>query len=95
MPSRSVVRNLTPRTGKWRLTFSRRLDSINGKFAGIVMVSVDAAYFVSGYESSKLGEHGMLGIIGDDGKFLVRRSGETVTANDKSGFGVLKMHSAR
>ncbi len=85
---------LDPRTGKWRVTFSRRLDSVNGKFAGIVMVSVDAAYFVSGYEASKLGEHGMLGIIGDDGKFIVRRSADTVTANEKSGFGALKLHSA-
>lgn len=84
---------LDPGTGRWRLIFSRRLDSVNGKFAGIVMVSVDAAYFVSGYESSKLGEHGMLGIIGEDGVFLVRRSGETVTANDKSDFGALKMYS--
>ena len=75
---------LDPDTGRWSLTFSRRLDSVNGKFAGIVMVSVDAAYFVSGYESSKLGAHGMLGIFGEDGIFLVRRSGETVTANEKS-----------
>ncbi len=83
---------LDPGTGGWSLTFSRRLDSVNEKFTGIVMVSVDAAYFVSGYESSKLGEHGVLGIIGEDGIFLVRRSGETVTANDKSDFGALKMH---
>ncbi len=82
-----------PDTKRWSLTFSRRLDSVNGKFAGIVMLSVDAAYFVSGYESSKLGEHGMLGIIGEDGIFLVRRSGETVTANDKSNFGSQRVHS--
>lgn len=86
---------LHPGTGRWSLTFSRRLDAVNGKFAGIVMVSVDPAYFVSGYESSKQGEHGMLGIIGEDGNFLVRRSGETVTANDKSDFGALKIHSAQ
>ncbi|MDX1808960.1 MAG: EAL domain-containing protein [Sulfurospirillaceae bacterium] len=84
---------LDPITKKWSLTFSRRLDLVNGKFAGISMVTVDAAYFVSGYESSKLGEHGILGIIGEDGTFLVRRSGEIVTANDKSDFGALKMHS--
>jgi diguanylate cyclase (GGDEF)-like protein len=85
---------LDPGTGRWSLTFSRRLNSVNGKFAGIVMVSVDAAYFVSGYESSKLGEHGMLGILGEDGIFRVRRNGETVTANDKSDFGALKIHAA-
>ncbi|ABM03132.1 diguanylate cyclase [Psychromonas ingrahamii 37] len=85
---------LDPSTGKWNLTFSRRLDFVNGKFAGIVMVSVDAAYFVSSYEYSKLGEHGMLGIICEDGIFLVRRSGETITASDKSNLKALKTYSA-
>ncbi len=73
-----------PKAGGGSLTFSRRLNTADGKFSGIVMVSVDAAYFVSGYEAANLGEHGMLGILGSDDIFLVRRSGETVTANDRS-----------
>ena len=68
-------------TGK--LHFSRRLDTPDGKFAGIVTIAVDAAYFVSGYETSKLGEHGMLGILGVDGVFRARRTGEAVSAGDK------------
>ncbi len=70
--------------GEWSLTFSRRLNTADGKFAGIVMLSVDAAYFVSGYEDTNLGEHGVIGIIGEDGVFLVRRSGNTVDVNDIS-----------
>jgi diguanylate cyclase (GGDEF)-like protein len=69
-----------PGSGEWTLHFSRRLDAANGEFSGIVIVSVDAAYFVSGYESSKLGDHGTLGILGTDGIFRASRSGETVTA---------------
>ena len=68
--------------GEWKLQFSRRLNAADGRFSGIVMVSVDAAYFVSGYESSKFGEHGVLGILGTDGVFRARRSGETVSAGD-------------
>jgi diguanylate cyclase (GGDEF)-like protein len=81
--------------GELNLTFSRRLNTADGKFSGIVMVSVDAAYFVSGYENASLGEHGVLGIIGDDGIFLIRRSGETVTANDRSHYTLpeLVMHT--
>jgi diguanylate cyclase (GGDEF)-like protein len=67
---------------EWKLHFSRRLNTADGKFSGIVMVSVDAAYFVSGYETSKLGEHGVLGVLGTDGVFRARRSGETVSAGD-------------
>lgn len=69
-------------SGDWKLQFSRRLNAVDGSFAGIVMVSVDAAYFVSGYESSQLGKRGMLGILGTDGEFRAWRSGETVSAGD-------------
>lgn len=78
--------------GGWRLTFSRRSNTTDGKFAGIVMLSVDAAYFVSGYEDTNLGEHGMFGIIGEDGVFLVRRSGKTVDVNDISQYRLPVQH---
>jgi diguanylate cyclase (GGDEF)-like protein len=79
-------------TVEWNLTFSRRLNTADGKFSGIVMVSVDAAYFVSGYEGANLGEHGMLGIINNNDVFLVRRSGEVVTANDRSHYKLSVQH---
>jgi diguanylate cyclase (GGDEF)-like protein len=79
----------SPGSGEWIQQFSRRLNSTKGTFAGIVMVSVDAAYFVSGYESSKLGEHGMLGMLGTDGIFRVMRSGETVSAGDMLDYAAL------
>ncbi len=69
-------------TGEGRLHFSRRLNAHDGGFAGTVTVSVNAYYFVSGYEAAKLGEHGMLGIIGTDGVFRVRRTGEAVYSGD-------------
>jgi diguanylate cyclase (GGDEF)-like protein len=58
------------------LQFSRRLNSADGAFDGIAIVSVDASYFVSGYDGARLGEHGVLGIIGTDGIIRVRRSGD-------------------
>ena len=82
-----------PDTREWHLTFSRRLSTADGMFTGIVIIAVDAAYFVSGYEDANLGEHGMLGIIGDDDIFLVRRSGETVTANDRSQYRLPVQHA--
>jgi len=71
-----------PVTGEWRLRFSRRLDAADGGFSGIAMVEVDAAYFVSSYDASKLGDRGVLGLLGTDGLFRVRRTGEAVTAGD-------------
>ncbi len=59
-----------------RINFSRRLTKPDGSFDGIVVVVIDAAYFVSGYEPMKLGTHGMLAILGNDGRVRVRRSGD-------------------
>jgi diguanylate cyclase (GGDEF)-like protein len=69
-------------TGEGKLPFTRRLSAANGDFDGVVIVAVDAAYFVSGYDASKLGEHGVLGILGTDGIFRVRRSGDSMFSGD-------------
>ena len=66
--------------GDEQLTFSRGLSKADGEFDGVALVAVEAAYFVSGYESSKLGAHGVLGLLGTDGVFRVRRTGDTVYA---------------
>lgn len=70
------------RTGDWKLEFTRRLNTPDGAFAGVVTILVDAAYFVSGYEREKLGDYGVLGLVGQDGAFRVRRSGEKVSSGD-------------
>jgi diguanylate cyclase (GGDEF)-like protein len=69
-------------TGDAKLQFSRRLNAPNGAFDGVVIVAVDANFFVSGYEPAKLGEHGVLGLLGTDGVFHVRRSGDSVVSGD-------------
>jgi diguanylate cyclase (GGDEF)-like protein len=76
----------SPASGEWQLQFSRRLNAPDGKFGGVVMIAVDAAYFVSGYEPAKLGRHGVLGILGTDGVFRVRRSGDTVSVGDTADY---------
>jgi len=82
-----------PLTGEWTLVFSRRLDAADGSYAGIVMISVAAAYFVSGYEASKLGRYGLLAIVGTDGIFRARRSGDKVSAGGITDFQALSIHA--
>ena len=65
-------------SGEWKQYFSRRLDTDDGTFAGIVMVDVDAAYFVSGYETRTLGERGLLGLVGNDGSIRAGRTGKAL-----------------
>ncbi|MCE3263167.1 MAG: hypothetical protein K0R43_2246 [Pseudoduganella sp.] len=60
----------------WHLHFTRRLDDAQGGFAGVAIVEVDPGYFTSGYERSRLGEHGVLGLVGDDGVVRALRVGD-------------------
>jgi diguanylate cyclase (GGDEF)-like protein/PAS domain S-box-containing protein len=60
----------------WHLHFTRRLEDAKGEFAGVAIVEVDPAYFTSGYERSRLGEQGMLGLVGDDGLVRALRVGD-------------------
>ena len=69
-------------TGEWWLQFSRRLNAKDGAFIGIAMVSVEPEYFTSGYEHSRLGQSGVLGLVGSDGVFLAKRVGDLVTVGD-------------
>ena len=58
------------------LHFSRRISGPDGQFAGIVMVMVDPAYFTSGYEHARLGDHGLVGLFGDDDQLRALRTGD-------------------
>jgi diguanylate cyclase (GGDEF)-like protein len=70
-------------SGEWTLQFGRALTNADGTRSGAVLLAVDASYFVSGYDSSLLGKKGLLGLLGTDGVFRVRRTGETVTAGER------------
>ncbi|CAM2151203.1 diguanylate cyclase [Pararobbsia alpina] len=72
-----VTRN--PVSGASSITFSRRLRDSEGGFAGIVLVSVDPAYFTSGYDFSRMGKHGLLAMIGTDGVVRAAQMGSHAT----------------
>jgi diguanylate cyclase (GGDEF)-like protein len=67
-------------SGEWSLQFGRALRAADGSLAGAVLIAVDASYFVSGYDASILGRKGVLALLGTDGVFRARRTGDNVTA---------------
>lgn len=77
-----------------RLRFSRRIDAPDGAFAGTVRIAVDASYFVSGYDEAKLGQHGVIGLIGTDGVFRVRRSGDSIDVADLVSYATVLVNDA-
>jgi hypothetical protein len=66
-----------------QLHFSRRLSTSDGTFDGAVIIAVDADYFVSAYDVAQFGQQGVLGLLGADGIFRVRRTGDTVFSGDR------------
>ena len=75
-----------PADGEWKLDFTRALRDADGSVSGGVVISVPAAYFVSGYEPAKLGSQGVLAIVGADGVFRARRTGEAVSSGEWAGY---------
>jgi diguanylate cyclase (GGDEF)-like protein len=59
--------------------FTRRWNDTAGNFSGVAIVAVHPAYFTSGYERSRLGQRGVLGLFGNDGVVRIMRSGDTVS----------------
>jgi diguanylate cyclase (GGDEF)-like protein len=62
------------------IQFSRRLSDANGGFAGVALIAVVPDYFTANYDQLTLGEHGLIGVIGDDGKVRVSRMGSSTFA---------------
>jgi len=69
----------------WKLDFARPLRDARGAIAGAVIVTVHAAYLVSGYERTRFGDQGLLAIVGtDDGIYRALRLGEVVSAGERA-----------
>ena len=74
----AVSRPEEARGGEWNLHFSRSLRATDGSFDGIAIVTVASSYFVAAYEPSRLGQHGVLALIGRDGIVRAGRSGDAL-----------------
>jgi diguanylate cyclase (GGDEF)-like protein len=72
-----------PASNDWTLQFGRSLVSVDGEFAGAVLLEVDASYFVSGYDAALLGNNGVLAVLGTDGVFRAKRTGGKMQAGDR------------
>ncbi|MGZ9710878.1 bifunctional diguanylate cyclase/phosphodiesterase [Glaciimonas sp. GNP009] len=65
-------------SGKMIIRFTRRLLDKDGAFDGIVMVSVEPAYFYSPAVDAALGKNGFLSLRTVDGVVLAKRMGESL-----------------
>lgn len=61
----------------WSVQFTRRLTDAAGKFAGVVVISLDPSYLTRAYADVDLGKSGGIALVGDDG--IVRAEGGVFT----------------
>ncbi len=66
------------RSGKEVIRFTRRLETADGAFDGIVLVSVEPAYLASFNEESSLGMRGFLLLRDQDGALFASKTGERI-----------------
>ena len=60
-------------SGDWVIPLSRRLDSADGQFAGVVLATIHVKYFVNFYQTFDIGQHGAIALILDNGIQIARR----------------------
>jgi PAS domain S-box-containing protein len=65
-------------SGRWSLTLSRRLVDAQGRFDGVVLLSVQPDLFAGQFLSSALRQTDSVGLVGLDGEVRVRREGNAV-----------------
>lgn len=63
---------------RWLIHFARTTSLPDQTRQFILTVTTDAEFFVSSYDETRLGKDGMLALITDRGRVLVRRSGDII-----------------
>jgi diguanylate cyclase (GGDEF)-like protein len=72
--------------------FTRRLDTADDGFDGVVLLVVDARYFTSFVGPAALGEHGIVALVGADTRLRIEQRGDGTMAD--GGAASILPHSA-
>jgi signal transduction histidine kinase len=72
-------------SNKWSLQLTRRISYPDGRFKGVVVVSMDPHYFTSLYHDIDVGQHGSIALVGADGVMRVRRVGNDASLGQDIG----------
>jgi diguanylate cyclase (GGDEF)-like protein/PAS domain S-box-containing protein len=71
--------------GQWVITLSRRWNHADGSFGGVVLATIDAAYFSQYYGQFDLGPRGAIALVNRDGIIMARSPDDKQIGRDVSG----------
>jgi PAS domain S-box-containing protein len=77
-----------PRTKKWQIQISRRLNRQNGDFAGVIVVMIDPAYFVEDYDRLNVDAGGAVMLISRENGMSAARIDDQMIISDTIDFSV-------
>ena len=63
-------------SNKWSLQLTRRISGPDGSYQGVVVASMDTAYFTRLYQDIDVGRQGSIALVGADGVMRARRVGQ-------------------
>jgi len=75
-----------PRTKKWQIQLSRRLNTRNGQFAGVILIMIDPAYFVEDYDRLNVEDKGAVMLMSRDNGMSIARVDEHLIISDSIDF---------
>jgi signal transduction histidine kinase/ActR/RegA family two-component response regulator len=78
--------------GGWRIYFSRRIENLDGSFAGVVAGTVDPAEFASAYRALELGPGHSVTLLRRDGIVLARSPDGGLIGRELSDDPVFRIH---
>ncbi|NDP60121.1 MAG: two-component sensor histidine kinase [Oxalobacteraceae bacterium] len=64
---------------KWSIQMTRRINHPDGRFKGVVVVSMDPQYFTRLYNDIDVGKYGVITLVGTDGVVRVLRVGDQIS----------------
>ncbi len=71
-------------SGKWTIQLTRKITAADGRVLGVVVASLNPSYFEQVYRQVRLGEQGVVSLIGDDRSVRAR-----VIGGESKGLGVV------
>jgi diguanylate cyclase (GGDEF)-like protein/PAS domain S-box-containing protein len=74
------------RNKKWQIQVTRRLNDELGRFAGMIVILIDPAFFIDDYDRLNVDDHGALVLLAPESGLAIGRVGENIFLSDRIDF---------